>query len=102
MSCVFKKIGQGQYISKGKDYQMKLIMNQDSSFLFVEDLFEVHKVGKGHWRLKGKDTLILKCQAVDSPAFGITQDYLSGQEIKFSIINNKQLKLLNAVFRKVN
>jgi hypothetical protein len=103
-SCVSQKGLPGRYIVRNKGYQMEVVIKPDSTF-HIEDhpFFEVHKNGKGNWRVKHPDTLVLTCKDYSNQELfaGITQDYLQGDVLKFRILKNGKLQFHKVILKRV-
>jgi len=102
MGCALEKGIPGHYISKGKDYKMYLTLKKDSSFSIYHSGFEYQKNGKGSWRMRTKDTVLLNF--VDfhpNNSFLFTQDFIKGDTLTLMIMKNGRLKYYKARLKKV-
>nr|WP_294792189.1 hypothetical protein [uncultured Mucilaginibacter sp.] len=99
--CAPEKGIPGGYISKGKDYKMYLTLRKDSSFSIYHSGFEYHKNGKGLWRMKAKDTVLLVFNDFNQNAFMLTQDYIKGDTLTLKVLSEKRLKYYKARLKKV-
>ncbi|GAA4335879.1 hypothetical protein GCM10023149_44170 [Mucilaginibacter gynuensis] len=102
-SCISKRSIPGIYVAKGKDYIMELGLNQDSTFNFHERTIESKKKGRGKWKIKNEDTLILKFINTDVPVLGLMpsfQDYQHDEELKLYKTKGGNFKYLKATFKK--
>ena len=98
--CALEKGIPGHYFSKGKDYKMYLTLRKDSSFSIYHRGFEYHKNGKGVWKMKAGDTVLLLFDDFNQNAFMLTQDYIKGDTLTFKV-DERRLKYYKARLKKV-
>lgn len=101
-SCASHKGIPGTYSAKGKDYKIVLVLQSDSSFRIEYETFEVHKHGKGSWRVRHPDTLVLTCKDYSNLGVfgGITQDYMEGDVLYLSIKKRGRFQYFKAILKR--
>ena len=99
--CALEKGIPGHYISKGKDYKMYLTLRKDSSFSISHSGFEYRKNGKGLWKMKAKDTVLLVFNDFNQNAFMLTRDYIKGDTVTLKVLGGRGLKYYKARLKKV-
>ncbi len=100
-ACKITKSIPGRYISKLHGYTVDLTLMPDSTFQLFDQTAEATKTGKGTWKLKKPDTLVLTCRNIHPFLYTITQDYLAGEILKFKILKNDKLGFYKAKLKKV-
>jgi hypothetical protein len=88
----------GVYVKKGKDYQYRLTVNKDTTFVLITQSIHARSECKGKWQLVG-DTLLLKCNEEPFPA-QITKGYMTEREKKVIVLNEKRMKLGQVVMKR--
>jgi hypothetical protein len=97
-SCTTNKSLFGKYTKSGKDFKHSLTLNKDSTFVLVQQYFEVNSKCQGRWHFIAKDTLLLVCDEENLTA-KLAGGYMSEREQKVVIINNK-VKLKDVMLTK--
>lgn len=90
----------GTYNAIAKDYNYKLVLNQDNTFNLKFKALEANSGCEGKWRLDGTKLLILTCNEPKNVAETLQGGYMSNRTLELQIIDEKQIKYNQIILTK--
>lgn len=103
-SCKTSSVPQsvhGSYYAKGTDYEYRLTLNRDSTFMLKLKYQDAVPACSGKWKYLSKDTLDLSCSAIGDISESLTNGYMTERTRKVKIINQNKLKLGEVILKKL-
>ncbi len=92
----------GEYYNKGKDYEYRLILQQDPNTFKLELKYQdTNPKCIGRWKLEGEKIIHLQCEEVSELSKILSNGYMNERDYKLEIISNKKLKFKKVVLTKV-
>jgi hypothetical protein len=77
-----------------------LTFNQDSTFEYSDEWFEINQKCAGKWLFAKPNTILLKCFEQPFPAI-ISSGYMNGKQLKVKVISKNKIKVGNSTLMKV-
>ena len=100
-NLIGKFYGKSEGFSKGTYDQYNLELKQDSLFYFNIKIHDANPKCEGIWSLS-KDTLLLRCNDVETITDMLSSGYMNIKEHKLKIINKKKLKYEGVILKRKN
>jgi hypothetical protein len=77
-----------------------LTLNQDSTFEYTDEWFEINKACMGKWVFATTNTVLLKCFEQPFPAL-ISSGYMNGRQLKVKVISKNKVKVDKSILMRV-
>lgn len=91
---------QGEYYSKGKDYEYNLILQTDNHFVLHIKYQDANPKCEGNWKLNGDKTIYLKCVATNDVSEMLSNGYMNEREHNIEIISKRKLKFKGVILKR--
>lgn len=95
----------GTFYNRSKNldfnYEYKLQLNVDGSFLLNEKHKDANPQCKGNWKRIGQDTIFLKCSEVVDATEMLSNGYMNKREYKLKIVDKNRIRYNGVILKRI-
>lgn len=91
----------GEYYKKGKDYEYRLILQNDKSFELEIKYQDINPKCIGNWKFVEENIIFLQCKETSEITESLSSSYMYEREYNLDVISKKKLKFKGVILTKV-